>query len=42
MRLLSRLEYEPSYGASWSTYFVRIPKTVREIIGMESETDLKE
>jgi hypothetical protein len=25
MRLLSRLEYEPSFGASWVTYFVRIP-----------------
>jgi hypothetical protein len=26
MRLLSRLEYERLCGASWSTYFVRIPK----------------
>ncbi len=26
MRLLLRLEYERSCGASWSTYFVRIPK----------------
>jgi hypothetical protein len=26
MRLLSSLEYEPSFGASWVTYFVRIPK----------------
>ncbi len=26
MRLLSRLEDERSCGASWSTYFVRIPK----------------
>ena len=25
MRLLSRLEYERLFGASWSTYFVRIP-----------------
>ncbi len=25
MRLLSRLEDEQSCGASWSTYFVRIP-----------------
>ena len=25
MRLLSRLEDERSYGANWSTYFVRIP-----------------
>jgi hypothetical protein len=25
MRLLSRLEYERSFGATWSTYFVRIP-----------------
>jgi hypothetical protein len=25
MRLLSRLEYEPSFGASWVTYFVHIP-----------------
>ena len=26
MRLLSRLEYERSFGARWVTYFVRIPK----------------
>ena len=25
MRLLSRLEYERSFGARWVTYFVRIP-----------------
>jgi hypothetical protein len=25
MRLLSRLEYERSFSASWGTYFVRIP-----------------
>ena len=25
MRLLSRLEYERSFGARWSTYFVRLP-----------------
>jgi hypothetical protein len=25
MRLLSRLEYERSFAASWVTYFVRIP-----------------
>jgi hypothetical protein len=25
MRLLSRLEYERLFGASWVTYFVRIP-----------------
>ncbi len=32
MRLLSRLEYERSYGASWSTYFVRIPNVIIEAI----------
>jgi hypothetical protein len=26
MRLLSRLEYERSFGARWGTYLVRIPK----------------
>ena len=30
MRLLSRLEYERSFGARWVTYFVRIPKLVQE------------
>jgi len=29
MRLLPRLEYERLYGASWSTYFVRIPNVFR-------------
>jgi len=29
MQLLSRLEIEPSCGASWSTYFVRIPQYSR-------------
>jgi len=26
MRLLSRLEYERSFGGRWGSYFVRIPK----------------
>ena len=30
MRLLSRLEYERSFGARWATYFVRIPNNLTE------------
>ncbi len=33
MRLLSRLAYERSFGTSWPTYFVRIPK---EVDGIET------
>ncbi len=29
MRLLSCLEYERSFGASWGSYFLRIPKRSR-------------
>ena len=30
MRLLSRLEYEQSFGARWVTYFVRIPLRIEQ------------
>jgi hypothetical protein len=38
MRLLSRLEYERSFSASWSTYFVRIPYQV--LIKMNPRLDV--